>query len=75
MLSVYDEIRRPFAADIACRSREAGKAFALHIENQEFDASKLQDLQQLMETVRERWEYCWDTTLNIDIDIDLRLAP
>lgn len=68
MLSVYDQLRRPFATDVARRSREAGKSFALH-KKQNFDPSKFQDLQQLMETVREQWEYCWDTTLEV-LDTD-----
>ncbi|KAJ3801024.1 hypothetical protein GGU11DRAFT_741946 [Lentinula aff. detonsa] len=71
MLSVYDEIRRSFATDVARRSRAAGKAFALHSENLYFDPSKLQDLQQLLESVRQRWEYVWDSTLKIDGNLKL----
>ncbi|KAJ4483267.1 hypothetical protein J3R30DRAFT_3655635 [Lentinula aciculospora] len=73
MLSLYDEIRRPCATDVARKSHEAGRAFALHGEDPDFDASRLLDLQQLLERVRQRWEYVWDSTLKIDEY--LKLAP
>ncbi|KAF9062448.1 hypothetical protein BDP27DRAFT_1233609, partial [Rhodocollybia butyracea] len=71
MLSKYDELRRPFVRNVQAASRSSGRNFALHSPRPSFDPSKFEDLQQLIETVDKRWEYCWNTSIKLDENLKL----
>lgn len=67
-LQVYDNTRRPFANDIAQRSRLAGQYFSLHHDGLDLDTQETlaKNLQDLSQEITKNWEWCWNSDLDVE---------
>ena len=79
-LAVYDAIRRPFAQEVARKSRENGILLTLNHPALRFDRPEDQDentkmrrLSEVRLRVKKNWEWAWETTVDADIQRALAL--
>lgn len=79
-LHVYDAIRRPFAQDIAERSRVSGRHIMLQNNPGKYDFSnigyeeQLRVLHDLSEVVTRTWEWTWLSTLEDSVEEARRMV-
>ncbi|KAH9926901.1 uncharacterized protein B0H18DRAFT_1084856 [Fomitopsis serialis] len=75
-LRIYDAVRRPYAQDVAKTSRECGMLFTLNypgLSSQDIANGQAADkLRVIAETIRKKWSWAWDTTLDGDIQRAVR---
>ncbi|TFY53781.1 hypothetical protein EVJ58_g9254 [Rhodofomes roseus] len=70
-LKIYDEVRRPYAQLVAETSRECGMLFTFNypgFSSRDFgEGSDADKLRTIAETIRRKWSWAWDTTLDGDV--------
>ncbi|KAI0732214.1 FAD/NAD(P)-binding domain-containing protein [Fomitopsis betulina] len=72
VLQIYDAVRRPYAQTVAETSRECGMLFTLNypgLSSQDMKHGQTTDkLRVVAETLRRKWSWAWETTLDGDIE-------
>jgi len=75
-LRIYDTVRRPYAQAVAETSRECGMLFTLNypdLSSRDIVSSQATDkLRVIAETIRKKWAWAWDTTLDGDVQRAVR---
>ncbi|GLB39496.1 putative FAD binding domain containing protein [Lyophyllum shimeji] len=65
-LSIYDQIRRPVAMEVARRSLVNGRLFGLQLPGFPLD-NEPERLPELGDAIKENWKWTWSTTLDADV--------
>lgn len=68
VLGIYDAVRRPFALDVAERSRQNGRFYTLCHDDFDYDActgeERTRRMKEIIRTIEERWAWAWSTTVD-----------
>lgn len=68
-LQVYNAVRRPYANQVAERSRVNGHYFTMQYNGVDFDRisgdEQWDQLQGLGDAITRNWEWAWSTTLDV----------
>ena len=77
VLQIYDAVRRPYAQTVAETSRECGMLFTLNypgLSSQDMQHGQTIDkLRTVAETLRKKWSWAWETTLDGDVERAVRM--
>ncbi|TFK34050.1 hypothetical protein BDQ12DRAFT_700563 [Crucibulum laeve] len=65
-LSIYDNIRRPVATEVAERSLVNGRLFGLQLPGVDADKDT-ERLPEIGDAIKENWKWTWSTTLDASI--------
>ncbi|KAF8888036.1 hypothetical protein BD779DRAFT_1672449 [Infundibulicybe gibba] len=63
VLSIYDQIRRPFAERVAEKSIINGQYFGLQLDGIDFDRNP-ERLPEIGDAIKKNWSWSWATTLD-----------